>query len=242
VVGDLHGQRAGLEALLQRVGFQIERDRLFAVGDLIDRGPDSAGVLALLEQPWFYSARGNHEQLLIWGLHDPDQYQLWCHNGGDWIGRQPRARWVDWAERLDQLPHLWVVGEGERRFHVLHADLTLGGAMADGMPRVALDQDIDAALAGGGSELDVANLMWSRRLMTAAAHAQASGSPLPLWADGLSRSFCGHTPSRQIRQALSHICVDSGGFIPYLNPEYRDQGFGLTLMQADSLEPWFLPL
>jgi hypothetical protein len=37
IVGDLHGCRAMLDALLVHVGFDPDRDRLFSVGDLMDR-------------------------------------------------------------------------------------------------------------------------------------------------------------------------------------------------------------
>ncbi|MGL9724118.1 metallophosphoesterase [Sodalis sp. (in: enterobacteria)] len=33
------------------------------LGDLIDRGPQSEACLPLLENPWFRSVRGNHEQM-----------------------------------------------------------------------------------------------------------------------------------------------------------------------------------
>jgi len=40
VIGDLHGCYELLERLLDAVGFDKSKDRLFSVGDLIDRGPD----------------------------------------------------------------------------------------------------------------------------------------------------------------------------------------------------------
>jgi len=44
-VGDVHGCLTELEGLLNLAGFLPKRDRLFFVGDLINRGPDSLGVL-----------------------------------------------------------------------------------------------------------------------------------------------------------------------------------------------------
>ncbi len=38
VVGDIHGSFGALEQLLQRLNFDPDCDRVFAVGDLIDRG------------------------------------------------------------------------------------------------------------------------------------------------------------------------------------------------------------
>src|SRR3546814_10866998 len=65
IVGDLHGCLDLLQVELDRVGFDRAKDRLFSVGDLIDRGPDSMGCLRLLREPWFFAARGNHEDMLL---------------------------------------------------------------------------------------------------------------------------------------------------------------------------------
>lgn len=46
VVGDIHGHAALLDCLLDRVRFDPASDRLFALGDLIDRGPQSQLLLA----------------------------------------------------------------------------------------------------------------------------------------------------------------------------------------------------
>lgn len=64
-VGDIHGCFSKLDAALRKVRFSPAHDRLFAVGDLVDRGPESALVLEWLVQPWFHSVCGNHD-LMTW--------------------------------------------------------------------------------------------------------------------------------------------------------------------------------
>jgi len=68
-IGDIHGQRDKLARLLDAVA-PHPGDRLVFLGDYIDRGPDSCGVIDdLLEigrrQPETVFLRGNHEQLLL---------------------------------------------------------------------------------------------------------------------------------------------------------------------------------
>ena len=55
VLGDLHGTTDLLRALREHVAFDPKKDRLFSVGNLIDRGEDSPGGLALHPEPWFHT-------------------------------------------------------------------------------------------------------------------------------------------------------------------------------------------
>jgi protein phosphatase len=86
VIGDVHGCRAELEALLGRLGYQITRDAAgrpsgavppagrtaVFLGDLVDRGPDSPGVLRLVmgmvAAGQALAVPGNHENKLIRAL------------------------------------------------------------------------------------------------------------------------------------------------------------------------------
>lgn len=65
VIGDLHGQTKALASLMEEVIFDRGKDRLFCVGDLVDRGPKSLRALDLLKEPWFYSVVGNHDDVMI---------------------------------------------------------------------------------------------------------------------------------------------------------------------------------
>lgn len=50
-VGDTHGAFGALQRALEAIGFDAQKYRLFSVGDLVDRGPESHQVLVWLEKP-----------------------------------------------------------------------------------------------------------------------------------------------------------------------------------------------
>lgn len=66
IIGDVHGALGALEKVINQLQ---PKDRLFIVGDLIDRGDDSLGVITFINEhnkdqsnPRIYVAQGNHEQ------------------------------------------------------------------------------------------------------------------------------------------------------------------------------------
>ena len=88
-VTDVHGYFDLLVEKMREVGFSpANGDRLFSSGDWCDRGPQSNEVLDWLQEPWVYSTRANHEQLLIQSFEDgfvgPTARCLY-ENGGDWV-------------------------------------------------------------------------------------------------------------------------------------------------------------
>src|SRR5260370_32255956 len=76
MVGDVHGCREELEELLAKGKWVEGADRLFFVGDLVARGPDSLGVLALVERLGGRAVRGNHEHKLL-RIRDGSSPGLW---------------------------------------------------------------------------------------------------------------------------------------------------------------------
>jgi serine/threonine protein phosphatase 1 len=65
VIGDVHGMRLALEALLAAIGKRDSSPRYLFAGDYVNRGPDSRGVLnLLLALPNASFVRGNHDDIL----------------------------------------------------------------------------------------------------------------------------------------------------------------------------------
>lgn len=66
IVGDVHGQKKALKDLLAKLDFKNEMgDHLVFTGDLVNKGPDSAGVVALAMELGAHSVRGNHEDRVL---------------------------------------------------------------------------------------------------------------------------------------------------------------------------------
>ena len=81
-IGDIHGCAKTLDGLLRELELMAE-DHLIFVGDYIDRGPDSKGVidrmLVLKEKYSCTFLRGNHEELLL-GYLDDGEYYIFAMN------------------------------------------------------------------------------------------------------------------------------------------------------------------
>ena len=93
-IGDVHGRSDLLEAMLERIGADLEtrphpRARIVCLGDYVDRGPDSRAVLERLIRLEAEPVRttfllGNHDAYLLAYLEDPemsDRGLHWFHRG-----------------------------------------------------------------------------------------------------------------------------------------------------------------
>jgi serine/threonine protein phosphatase 1 len=85
-IGDIHGCRVHFDALLQGVAPSAD-DQIILLGDYVDRGPDSAGVmrqvLKLARTHRVISLKGNHEQMMLEARTSRDKLSDWLRNGGD---------------------------------------------------------------------------------------------------------------------------------------------------------------
>lgn len=112
-ISDIHGCAATFRAALKTISFS-KKDELFLLGDYIDRGPDSMGVL---EHIWQLQAsghevtclRGNHEQMLIDYVDGRQRRYEWTPP------RKQHKKTMEWMNRLEyyhETPGYFLVHAG----------------------------------------------------------------------------------------------------------------------------------
>ncbi len=90
-VGDIHGAAAPLDTLMAKIETDaggLDAAHVIFLGDYVDRGPDSRGVLDRMcamkrDHPHFVFLKGNHEAVMLDFLQDPDEMLEWLEWGGD---------------------------------------------------------------------------------------------------------------------------------------------------------------
>lgn len=89
IIGDVHGCRTQLEQLLEKINYAQGVDRLISLGDLMDRGPDSAACVRLARTVGAELVQSNHDDKHV-------RYRAWLErkargdvNPGD---KPPRLR------------------------------------------------------------------------------------------------------------------------------------------------------
>lgn len=125
IVGDLHGCYSLLMEKLEEASFDKSVDRLFCVGDLIDRGPDSAKCLELLLEPWFFATYGNHELMFLTYM---EEYYSSYHsaidfyyNGGNWVGSVDKLKLDEYVKLIKE--KMYGIIDVEDAFYVTHSEL-----------------------------------------------------------------------------------------------------------------------
>jgi serine/threonine protein phosphatase 1 len=112
-IGDVHGCSTALAALIELIE-PLPEDVLVFLGDLIDRGPDSRGVLdqvlGLTVRCGLRLVRGDHEDMLLGALHDEGTRYKWLKCGGEptlrsygWVPGGPKRPLSHWIPASHQM-------------------------------------------------------------------------------------------------------------------------------------------
>lgn len=187
-LGDIHGCSAALATVIEAVDPQSD-DTIIALGDYIDRGPDSRGVveqlLALGQRCQLIPLLGNHESLLL-AVRQADQqeeaFDFWMTGcGGD-------ATLESYGGRLERIPPAhWSFFASLRRYHETDAHLFVH---ANYLPHVPLADQPDEVL------------LWSHLFKTPPPHVSGK------------TAIVGHTPqpTGRILDAGHLVCIDTWCF------------------------------
>ena len=185
IIGDLHGCRDELEALLRKCGASRD-DRLISVGDIVAKGPDSQGTVQLLREWGAEGVRGNH-----------DSHVLRFHHGGADLSRplKPEHQKVldtlrpeDWAY-LEALPLFIRLPEFDSV--VVHAGMA---------PHLPVEQQQEETL------LTVRSIEPSGK---PTKHLEAGEAWAKLWS-GPEHVYFGHDAVRGLQQEKFATGLDTG--------------------------------
>lgn len=227
-VGDIHGRLDLLQPLVEAIAADLHesaatRKVVVFLGDYIDRGPDSRGVLRLLSGlsvvkgiEWRF-LKGNHEQAMLGFLEDPSAGAKWCEYGGDNALRSYGLRVPDlahrteaWARVAADLRHKLTARETEF-LENLELSLTVGDyffSHAGARPGVALDRQ------------SAEDLMWIRQpfLKSQTVFEQVV--------------VHGHTPTPRVHADHRRIGLDTKAYDSGVLSAARLEGSTRALVQA----------
>jgi len=196
VLGDIHGRFDLVYENLKEVDFNPNKDRLFCVGDLIDRGPYSQHVIDFLKLPFVFATRGNHEDMLLGYFEefpnatDEDFYYAGVRNGMTWFLDETIEKRKEIIEALYQLPLVIEVNTERGLVGLVHADV----------PKKMSWTEFKFAIENN-DEVVIETALWGRtRLMNEIE------DEIP----GLGRLYVGHTVQEKVKKLGNVVALDTG--------------------------------
>lgn len=192
VCGDLHGSFSLLEQKLKELDFNKFTDRLFTVGDLTDYGPESELAMDYLNEKWFYSVYGDHEDAIIKCFQNKSITPLWLYkNGGKWIFKKGR-KWIDnYIEKIKYLPYVIQI----EKTGIIHS-------------RIPTDYSWNKLIDNIYNPGIIDYLLYKKK-----------GAPIM---DDIDIVYAGHTVVYDIRYYGKIKNIDTGAYRRYLKSNYGD--------------------
>ena len=197
VVGDVHGCFRTLERALSELSFDSCCDRLFGVGDLVNRGPHSEDALIWLEERFDAVVLGNHERPIrdwfrakVLGSRE---------RADDWLRKLDRAEYERWFSALSQMPLALTIKTLHGPVGVIHAQV----------PDPVWDRALELLSTGSRGIADIAVLGF----VTEKEEARARAQPV----EGVRALVHGHWPVREVETTLNRWNLDTGAGHQALN-------------------------
>lgn len=213
VVGDVHGCFSALADELRRIKFDPEFDRLFACGDLVDRGPESELVLEWLEKPWFHSVMGNHEDMALEYIMGNIPPQLLVRNGGAWlVATLEPDRW-QYVDAFSALPIAIELETSGGTLGIVHSQCISS----------TWDEMVDALRSTKDGAWARSACMWGRERYELAVEQQ-----IAYHIPGVKATIGGHTVVDNPLWLSNMLMIDTGACF---------KGGRFTIVDAETLKP-----
>jgi serine/threonine protein phosphatase 1 len=198
VVGDIHGCYNLLCKGLIDIEFDFKKDRLFAVGDLVDRGLQNMEVLRFFQRKaQLYTVLGNHESMMMDYVSPGlgSNGEVWKRNGGDWYDRLTGSEedelnlLVEWIYKM--VPYVIEIDHERGPVFISHA--------------TPLSEYTDIKM-GANKE----SLIWDRSTLY---WARAKSQNETKMNDRFQHiTYHGHTPLKSVFKAGNSTWLDTGAF------------------------------
>lgn len=216
-ISDIHGQKAKFERALAKVEFSPEQgDRLFCVGDLIDRGTNNLQILGN-QKHWdhFYSIIGNHELMLMdefeerplnqsFGMYGSGQPST-THsmNGGKWFAKLRQSTRERVYQQIKNLPITIEVKTAWGTIGLVHAEVPLG--------HTSWQSFVEAVQT---STRVYEQALWGREIIRIAHEYDARALDYPgtitQTIDGVDVVVHGHTLIKSPKRIGNRLYIDTG--------------------------------
>lgn len=226
VLGDIHGAFDMVLKGMKDVEFNHKVDRIFSVGDLIDRGPGSHRALEFLEKSYVFAARGNHDdEFSKLSLEDMRTLGSINWEGMKWISSVSDEKLLAIREKFASLPIAIQVQTSRGTVGILHGDVEHG---------LSWQQFVEALQRGDKAVIRTA--LWGRdRVMS----KNDSGI------NGIDRVFVGHSVQFDGPKRLGNVyAIDTGmtfreiegnrGALTMVNMNCKTAAIGKILDQNDT--------
>lgn len=204
VVGDIHGCFTLLQNRLDEIQFNPNTDRLFSVGDLVDRGNESQLSIEWLNKDFFHAVLGNHEDMAIeWEstINKPNilffnHYKNnYIENGGMWFIIEPDKK--KFVEAFSELPLAIEVETNFGTVGIIHASVAHYNDWRD-LKTDLLNIDINSL-----EDFDIIKdkLTWDRTLLTNRNRRVV---------ENVFKIYHGHTPVSDVVEYGNRVYIDTG--------------------------------
>ena len=229
VISDIHGSYESFIKMLKLIGFS-NGDRLIILGDICDRGTDSAEIyLDVMKRKNVLCLKGNHELMAVSVLPymfslEPKKsrsqykgdYERWMDNGGEAtllsLYRYSDSARIRILEYIKEMPLYLELKVGEREFILVHA----------GLEGYEESKPLDSYTPK--------QLLWARQEFDTR-----------LWEDKNKFLIVGHTPTMMIsRQAPPMIYKKCGIIDIDCGEAYRRHGGRLGCLRLDDMEEFYV--